>query len=107
MPLPTHSVLGGNLLGLPSPWISVGFKSTQNRKAGSLFQWTPPAPFVFPFLTFNKPHLYPRFLLGFFQAVIQGPRSSENTILPSTLSLIEEKFPYNPLLSDLDASNSH
>jgi hypothetical protein len=37
------------------------------------------APFVFPFPSFNKPHLHPRVLLGFFHSGTQEPRSSENT----------------------------
>jgi hypothetical protein len=28
MPLLTCSFLGGNLLGLPSPWVTIGFKCT-------------------------------------------------------------------------------
>jgi sorbitol-specific phosphotransferase system component IIC len=54
MLLPTPSLFGGILLGLLSPWVSVGFKNTHH------------APFAFPFLNFNKPHLYPGILLGFF-----------------------------------------
>jgi hypothetical protein len=59
MLLPTPSLFGGILLGLLSPWVSVGFKNTHH------------APFAFPFLNFNKPHLYPGILLGLFQGLLK------------------------------------
>jgi hypothetical protein len=98
---PDHLHLAGNCPGpsllirfwvgisrvCPTPWVSVGLKSTWKRKAYSLYSRTPPAPhhtpFVFPF-PFNKPHLHPCILLGFFHTGMQGPRSSENTVLLST-----------------------
>jgi hypothetical protein len=45
---PPHSLLGGNLLGLPSPWVSVGFlkkKSTFSLPVDSTCALH--APFVF------------------------------------------------------------
>jgi hypothetical protein len=54
-------------------------KEKHTNSAGGL-TCTHHAPFVFPSLTFNKPHLHPCILLGFFHAGMQGPRSSENTV---------------------------
>jgi hypothetical protein len=66
-------------------------KKHLKRKAQFLCQWIPSvlhhAPFVFLFLTFIKTSLYPCILLGFFHSGMQGPMSSENTILSSTREL--------------------
>jgi hypothetical protein len=67
---------------LPSHRLVLSFKSTWGRKAHSLGLWIPPGPTMlplyFPSLTFNKPHLHPYVLLGFFHTRAQGPRSSGN-----------------------------
>jgi hypothetical protein len=62
--------------------VSVGFlkkKSTLSLPVGGL-HLCPPCSFCFPFPTFNKLHLYPCNLLGFFHAGTQELRSSEITI---------------------------
>jgi hypothetical protein len=48
----------------------------------------PYSPYISLSLTFNKLHLYPHVLLGFFHAGMQESRSSENTVLLSTHSAI-------------------